>query len=181
MRLKFDPGKWHVCDESEWRTCTENANCYSYALNRPDYFWAFPGMGYAKTGAQHYFDSIYRCFDKDDFDGLKKATIKGAIHDGLILVAEPVESNGYYLVALFFADPANGFDFHWFRKDDDGTWSHKYGWFNPTNKDEGGNAIYDPRQIKHPNYPNFYGFFLAPRAGVMLKQDFPLIKVGHQP
>lgn len=46
-----------------------------------------------------------------------------------------------YLYLLYFS----GFDYHWYRLDDDGTWSHKPGQTKITKKDYGGNAIADPR------------------------------------
>ena len=68
---------------------------------------------------------------------------------------EPVANiTGHYLIALVIApghqipvsdDEEYIRDYHWYRQDRDGTWSHKPGHSYATNKDGSGNVIYDPR------------------------------------
>lgn len=171
--LIFTPEDWHACSESTYKTCTKGVNCYSYALNEPEYYWSVPGLGYAKTKAQHYFDS-FKAYIKDmsllDF---REMLISGAIHDGLIQTDTPEDRDGYYSVALFF--PANDFNFHWYRQDNNGMWSHKDGWKQVSNVDDGGNVIHDPREAQSASYPLLGSFYLAPRQGIVLEQTFPLL------
>lgn len=47
-------------------------------------------------------------------------------------------------------------DYHWYRQNPDGTWSHKRGWSEVTNLDAFGEIIYDP-QICNRNY-NMYDY-----------------------
>lgn len=175
MQLKFEPSKWHICDQQELANCERNANCYSYALNNPTYYWAVPGMGFAKTTTGHFLrsaTSIFEAFPSDE--AYRHALIDGSKKDGLLPTTEPKAPEGYRLVALFISDKAGNRDFHWYRQDDDGTWSHKDGRSAPSNKDDDGNIIQDPQATKHAAYPVFGGYFLAPRHGVALQQTFPM-------
>ena len=70
---------------------------------------------------------------------------------------------GTYKVALVL-DP--GIDYHWYRQNPDGTWSHKQGQLMVKNIDASGNVIYDPytadrdyTDICQTNYDVFLGFF----------------------
>jgi hypothetical protein len=175
MQLTLDPTKWHSCSDDELTTCQQNANCYSYALNRPDYYWAVPGLGFAQTNTQHFLEGatkVFEAFPNDD--AFRHAMTEGAQKDGLLPIPEPEAREDYYVVALFINDKAGNRDFHWYRQDDDDTWSHKNGRAVPTNKDDSGNAISDPREAGHAAYPIFGGFFLVPRQGIELQPIFPL-------
>lgn len=166
--LIFDPKKWHSCKEEDWRSCDRGVNCYSYVLDRPDYFWSVPGVGFFQMSAQKYIDAFNVHFSGGSREAFRLAMINGAQRDGLILVDEPLDREGYYPVALFFAEDDE--DFHWYRKDDDGTWSHKDGWHAPSNQDELGQVIEDPRTHPPTAYTLFGGFFLVPQAGIRLEK-----------
>lgn len=50
---------------------------------------------------------------------------------------------GWFKIAWYVSKK----DVHWLRRDDDGTWSHKQGWYrNPTNVDLDGNLIRNPEK-----------------------------------
>ncbi|KXJ18966.1 Insoluble matrix shell protein 1 [Exaiptasia diaphana] len=89
-----------------------------------------------------------------------------AVRDGLI-ETDPPQGGGIpqippqyaetrHLVALVVdPDPNNG-DFHWYRLDNNGRWSHKPGLTPIINYDGNGNVIDDPRQAANfPNGPNY--------------------------
>ncbi len=67
-------------------------------------------------------------------------------------------------------DPAH--DYHYYRQDADGLWSHKPGRDPVTNRDADGNLIVDPRTAKRDNrkkgtnlnYKRFCGFMCVPRG-----------------
>ena len=67
---------------------------------------------------------------------------------------------GYYKVALVIAPNR---DYHWYRQNYDGTWSHKPGGTAVTDLDRKGNLIYDPescdRTTGFPSYSEFVGFY----------------------
>ena len=49
-------------------------------------------------------------------------------------------------------------DFHWYRLDIDGTWSHKMGWGPATKEDDSGNSIYDPMYADRGDYVVFAAY-----------------------
>lgn len=73
-----------------------------------------------------------------------------------------VNVRGYYLIALVVA---RGEDYHWFRQDDSGLWSHKPGHTRATDKDFAGKVIIDPRDCDLGMY-KFSTFYYAPKGGV---------------
>jgi len=169
-KLVFESEKWHTCQGHDWQNCALNANCYSYVLNRPDYFWAVPGMGFVQAEAKKYVENFNNYFQGISLTEYRNEIIQGAIRDGLIQTKKLVDQEGYYLAALFFAQ--NTHDFHWYRKDDDGLWSHKDGWNLPSNQDDNGNLLKEPTITTRIPYSVFGGFFLVPRAGVKINQNF---------
>ena len=61
-------------------------------------------------------------------------------------------------------------DFHWYRQNPDGTWSHKPGGTNVINVDASGNLIFDPeiadRNYAYANYESDnYGLILWDHGG----------------
>ncbi len=67
---------------------------------------------------------------------------------------------GSYKVALvtYFESSTNK-DYHWYRQDSDGLWSHKLGHLAISRLDESGNPIIDPMLCDRDNYPTFVGYF----------------------
>jgi len=103
-----------------------NNNCYNYANIKITNTFAQPGRG---SGG------IYAA--------LTAAAVRAAsVADGL-----RVATNGNFppgsrhVVALVVED---GVDFHWYRRDGDGKWSHKPGSTSVTRTDDSGNLIDDP-------------------------------------
>ena len=123
-RPHYDPGYWN-----DGGTVQYGNNCYSYACNRP----TLPGgkprpRGKPQPGGGCGADC--------------NSVIAGAKKDGLIDPA-PDDScpSGFHPVQAV-VDP--GVDYHWYRRDDNGNWSHKPGWGNATDRDASGNPITDP-------------------------------------
>jgi len=82
----------------------------------------------------------------------------------------PPSQPGYYLVALVMAP---GVDYHWYRQDSNGMWSHKPGNTASTNIDASGLPITNPENANRdysgsggPNYSQFCGYFYVPASGV---------------
>ena len=167
--LDYSPGDWNVSP------IQESTNCYAYAVNAQvvppnisdniailqpglvsdvddgytleDLFWDI-SMG--NIPVSQYLDYIVGYF-MDDAEHLNK-------------IAREIEPNqlcasGNYKVALVLSSS----DYHWYRQNPDGTWSHKRGTTAVTNLDDSGNIIYDPRtcdrNYSYANYSTFVGFF----------------------
>ena len=64
---------------------------------------------------------------------------------------------GTYKVALVAAPSIS--DYHWYRQDADGLWSHKRGTTAVKRTDESGKLIIDPMTADRANYSIFVGYF----------------------
>lgn len=119
-------------------------NCYNYAANRPTRTYAQPGR--ASIGMPISMSCA--------------ALSIAAIADGL----EPIDEDAAFYfkgaVALVAGDIGGIPDFHWYRRDANGMWSHKPGQFVPRNTDNSGEPINNPRIADHGGY-TFCGFFLV--------------------
>ena len=140
---------------NQWVSYKERANCYAYALNiYANYAPAeklqpgeLSGTIYGnKSGAnlsEKLINALYADLDKISRD-LGYATDK-YLKAWNWVSAGPVYGLGYD-IALFISPESSNteFDYHWYRKDSNGMWSHKRGYNYITNVDASGNLISDP-------------------------------------
>lgn len=131
MSVRFEPEKWN----SSLDVLHYN-NCYNYALNN------------TKVKAIDF-----RGLERHKYEARVR---RNAIRDGLVPCSRECEvPHGYHKVCLVF-----GYGMHWYRQDDNGTWSHKPG----STKATGG--IVDP--VLHAEADGYTldggGFYLAPSA-----------------
>lgn len=128
-------------------------NCYNYATNYPNSSFAQPGWA---SGIMN--DNPYTC------GGL----LAGAEADGLSFAGHSLAEarsrcdEGCCLVALVLSDS----DYHWYREDEDGTWSHKPGGTDAISVDGSGNPVTDPANANH-NYSNLTGLNYHTFCGFM--------------
>ena len=134
-------------------------NCYSYALNNqllPDK----PGyIGFLQPGMSSYGEVIngelVQRLSDQDYTGDAEKILRYIGYDSEAWGFEFEEvsrtemcDKGSYKVALvvspYLNDGVHGCDYHWYRQNPDGTWSHKPGNTPVTNLDYAGNVIYDP-------------------------------------
>jgi len=66
----------------------------------------------------------------------------------------------YYLIAMTCIP--DGSDYHFYRQDASGMWSHKNGSNVARNTDDSGNLIYDPEHADRGKYTIFCGFYTVP-------------------
>ena len=150
----YDPDSWNGNV-----AITDMLNCYSYAINNQtypntNYLWELqPGLaaGYTFPKETITLDLITTYVEYD-------AQV-------LEFTFEPIGKyetcpSGTYKVALVI-DP--GTDYHWYRQNADGTWSHKPGGNEVVNIDSAGNLIFDPEEAArtywYADYTVFGGFF----------------------
>lgn len=132
----YDPGKWNI------PSVHPRNNCYNYANDKITNTFAQPGRGSGSTIVD------WTC-----------ATVAPAAQrDGQIPVsaASGTPADGHY-IALVSSDIIR--DYHWYRLDANGRWSHKPGQTAATNLDNAGRTITDPRTCNRGYYTNFCGFF----------------------
>lgn len=115
-------------------------NCYNYANNKRTNTFAQPGAASGQTAV-----------------GMSCAVVHAAaVRDGLEPITDPYDPSYKTVVALVVAP---GEDFHWYRRDRFGTWSHKPGQTPATHLDNSGSQIYDPEYADRGNYTDFCGYF----------------------
>ena len=138
--LTFKPTFWST-DERMF-----NNNCYSYARNRPDGDLAPPGLRLKNM----------KC----------PAVIAAALKAGMSRVPAngqcPACTHKVYLLI-----EAGGDDFHWYRQDGDGTWSHKLADAPIDNKDASRRPIKNPATANSNygegnNYSTKCGYLCTP-------------------
>ncbi len=119
-------------------------NCYNYANNRRTDTFAQPGRG---SGT--WVNSL-----------LAASLVYRATSDGLApTTASAGAPSGKTKVALVIWP---GQDYHWYRQDSGGRWSHKTGTAPATNLDNSGMQIFDPQLADRGPYTEFVGYFLTP-------------------
>jgi hypothetical protein len=132
----YDPAKWN--NNQGALNCN---NCYNYGCDkRTDNF--------AQPGYAHGFRVSMEC----------SSVVSGARADGLAYlgVQDKACTGCTHKVALVVA-PGN--DFHWYRLDDNGLWSHKPGSKPVKNTDESGSLISSPETANRGKYTSFCGYF----------------------
>ena len=170
-------------------------NCYNYAMNKATHTFAQPGIAYECSlapdkcrPAPDECDLSYKSNDRplqpregsltDPFE-ICDYVAWYAVMDGSIAPVsltneadDPGECGGgpgYTKVALVVRRAFENVDsdYHWFRRDNDGTWSHKPAWTPATNLDDCGKAITNPEELitepekdcKRTSYDTFCGYY----------------------
>jgi len=128
---KYEPEKWLVPN------VLASHNCYSYFLNvlNPRGMAGKPQPGLISTG---YVDHI-------DCPAIRKAVMddnpRAIITWGLEKVNDKCPKTYF---KGFMAVNSNGADYHFYRQDRDGSWSHKPGSTPPSKVDARGKRIFNP-------------------------------------
>lgn len=134
----YSPTYWN-----DGGTVQYNNNCYNYGNNKRTDTFAQPGRAAGAMYTSLTCTSVYN----------------GAIADGL----KPLPASGTCLskkdkVALVVAPD---WDFHWYRLDSGGMWSHKPGGTQATNLDNSNNSIANPETADRGPYTDFCGYFCS--------------------
>ena len=166
--IKYEPDVWNNTVTSQFLFIKwylkEYTNCYSYAVNAQvnpttnSLLTMQPGQS---TGTQLYAN------DMVDTDKVLSAIKRDANNLGFGFD----ENNGNtpcpagtYRVAFVIDNDGPYYDYHWYRQNKDGSWSHKPRTTDVTNKDYDGNIIMDPKTCNRKadscyNYNLFVGYY----------------------
>ncbi len=126
----------------------QNNNCYNYANNKKTNTFAQPGRAHGVSG---YAMNV-------------TAVRNAAIADGLVPTDSSAASpEGKAKIALVVAP---NLDYHWYRQDSDGRWTHKPGQTAATNVDQSGVTISNPEWANRGPYTDFGGYFFTPSNSV---------------
>ncbi len=135
----YTPSYWNDGDHGS--SIQRNNNCYNYSNNRRTDTFAQPG----KAVGQQY--TAYTCTDISNAaiaDGLEPISSSATCPDNMVKVALAVYPDS---------------DYHWYRQDSDGMWSHKIGTNEATNLDDSYMTITNPETANMVLYTDFCGYF----------------------
>ena len=140
----FNPGYWNN-DPTRLR----RNNCFNYANNRVTNTFAQPGVG---SGLRLSFPPT--CEDVG----------AASVRDGLRRVSSYRASlPGWYAALVIWP----GRDYHWYRQDASGCWSHKPGETPVRNVDNSGHQISDPKSCDRGWYSIFCSYYVT-NSGVTI-------------
>ena len=133
----YEPDKWNDNGDKQLTN-----NCYTYALDDID-------NGNRRGLNPGYSGEEYRITSYDDLT--LDYVLNGAISDGRIRKPNfwnklGFGKRGYYSVYLVIDE---GVDYHWYRQDKGGNWSHKPGTTRVINFDASGRPISNPANANH--------------------------------
>ncbi len=133
-----------------------STNCYDYAVDekqkgRPPGSKSQPGK---KKGKE--VKPPYTC----------ENVTAGAVLDGLKPSSKDAKCEGFecWKVALVLDPTPDNTDYHWYRQDVGGAWSHKPDFGEATDKDSSGKPISDPEKADRGRYKKFCGWFCVCRG-----------------
>lgn len=138
----------------------KNGNCYSYALNMTDVKWAWPGV--LTTPRQNPLFA-YEITMNFLADALRQ--------DGLQRIRE--HDDARHVIAAVISEHR---DFHFFRRNQDGIWSHKIGHFYASTSCQDITALTSDIIEHYPNYPTFVGYYTIPDTGIFYRPDPDLVQ-----
>jgi hypothetical protein len=133
----YTPGFWNDAGTVQYHN-----NCYNYANNRRTDTFAQPGRAHGITLTV----ANLNCND----------VANAAVADGLDRTAGAGCPACQTTVALVIYP---GHDYHWYRRDANGLWTHKPGGTQATNLDSSGHPITNPETADRGNYTVFCGYF----------------------
>lgn len=141
----------------------ERNNCYNYATNRRTDGFAQPGQASGIRFGDISCSSLLSAAAADQ--GLTRTR------------SFPLdEGGGDTLVALVVAP---GYDFHWYRRDSSGNWSHKPGQLGATTVDNNGKVIRSPESAARGAYTQFCGYFkLRSYPKAQHQQNSGYVRIG---
>ena len=153
FELDYEPELWNDAGIVQ-----NSTKCYAYALDRRA---GFP-EGHKLQPGELSGTPLATLADVD-VERIKELVLADAEAAGFTfeeVTAEAACPSGTYKVALV-VDP--GVDYHWYRQNPDGSWSHKPGHSEVTDVDAAGNTVLDPatadRDYGLINYSEFGGYF----------------------
>ena len=137
----FTPSFWN-----DGGTKQGNNNCYNYGNNKRTDTFAQPGRRAGQMYSQFSCSAVYQAALADGLSALP-ASGKCGCKDKVALVVDP------------------GTDYHWYRQDRNGMWTHKPGGTQATNLDNSGNPISNPETADRCGgwlcYTDFCGYMCS--------------------
>lgn len=141
----YEPAMWNFSPTQP------NNNCYNYANDRVTNTFAQPGK-----------------YHNAQYTALTCASVQpAAVADGLVASPNFTQalSDGWYVALVIWPNV----DFHWYRQDKPGCWSHKPGSTPVKNTDNSNNIIVNPQTANRGGYTQFCSFMITRPCKVRIK------------
>ena len=141
----YEPAMWNFSPTQP------NNNCYNYANDRVTNTFAQPGK-----------------YHNAQYTALTCASVQpAAVADGLTAAANftTAVADGFYVALVIWPNV----DFHWYRQDKGGCWSHKPGGTAARNTDNSNKIITDPKTCDRGNYTQFCSYMVTRPCKVRIK------------
>jgi len=139
---KYNPSTWNI------PTVQPYNNCYNYANDNPTNTFAQPGRAAGHPAQRMACNEVTAAATSD---GLQSVA-------GFAATLKP--GAGWYVALVVWPNQ----DYHWYRQDDVGCWSHKPGQTAVRNVDNSGNKISDPQRCNRGPYSDFCGYMVTKRG-----------------
>ena len=142
---EYEPEKWNNDNAREYN------NCYSYAL---DYLLEPTVENFDNNGLQPGFSQGKRAVKGQNYESevLALALADGKVKKPTLWNRLILGNKGYYEVYLVFMSNDGYQDYHWYRRDRNGLWSHKPGSSHARNTDYSNNIIVNPAKADCGRY-----------------------------
>ncbi|MBS0248753.1 MAG: hypothetical protein JSR61_19215 [Proteobacteria bacterium] len=138
----YNPGIWNTPSVQPYN------NCYNYANNNATNTFAQPGRA---SGHPTSTMACSHVTPAAESDGLRSvANFSGTLAAGA----------GWYVALVVWPNR----DYHWYRQDNVGCWSHKPGQTAARNVDNSGRPIADPQSCDRGPYSNFCTYMVTKRG-----------------
>jgi hypothetical protein len=144
---EYQPSAWNDGNGIQLKN-----NCYNYGCDIQTGTFAQPGRAHGKQATQMACNKV----------------VIAAAADGLVHVSTEDGcgcSECHHVVALVVWPDH---DYHWYRRDKDGKWSHKMAHTPATNLDNSNNIITDPKIADRGTYTHFCGYFCVNKSKVTI-------------
>ena len=167
---KYEPEIWNDNDDIQY-----SHNCYSYFLNDINHNLKC----LCKSGDCKFINPQPGHYSRDIKVNLKNTTcdlLEERLYEdnqSIFKVNFDEKCPSDYYKGALAVHP--NYQYHFYRQDSNGYWSHKDGGLPATNKDASGNLIYDPKEAdknypnkKNPiNYSDFCNYYCVPNNDIM--------------
>jgi hypothetical protein len=138
----FTPAFWNDSGTKQF-----NNNCYNYGNNKRTDTFAQPGLRAGQMYSQLSCSAVRQAALADGLSALPASGKCGWRQDKVALVVDP------------------GTDYHWYRQDRNGMWTHKPGGTQATSLDNSGNPIGNPETADRCGgglcYTDFCGYLCS--------------------
>lgn len=158
--IDYNPSIWNT--NASPSNIQENTNCYSYALNcvknafTNQYAFMQPGQGI--NNAINTSNIEYYCNHLSEFIALILGDSDAYNFEFQLIDKNTPCTYDCYKVA-FTISTQPYYDYHWYRQNSDGYWSHKIGNTPVTNLDNSNSYIIDPESCNRGNYNYFVNYY----------------------